>query len=249
MNAPRAALRMTGWLAAALLASASFAAHAQAWQGEELAKALSSADRPQEDRARDADRKPAQVMQLLGVQRGMTALDLIAGGGYLTEVLSIAVGPQGKVFMQNPPGMGSRVGTRLDNNRLANVVPVEGNLPNAGVPAGSVDVAITAMNFHDVYNRGGAQAGEAFLKNVFDALKPGGALVVIDHAGNPGADNATLHRVPKDAVIAAAKAVGFTVDVDSNILANPADDRTKGIREEGLRGKTDQFALRLRKAK
>src|SRR5690606_17893229 len=141
-------------------------------------------------------------------------------GGYLTEVLSVAVGREGKVFMQNPAGMGGRVGDRLANDRLPNVVKVEGNLPNPAVTAGSVDFAITAMNFHDIYNRGGATAGEAFMKNVYDALKPGGVFGVVDHRGNDGAENSKLHRVPKQAAIDTAKAVGFVVEAESDVLAN-----------------------------
>lgn len=223
-------------------------ASANPWTAEQLSKALADSSRAQPDRDRDADRKPAQLMALLGVERGMTALDLIAGGGYLTEVLSVAVGNDGKVYMQNPPGMGARAGDRLANNRLPNVVKVEGNLPNPTVAPGSVDVAITAMNFHDLYNRGGAAAGEAFMKNVYDALKPGGVFAVIDHAGNEGADNARLHRVTKKTAIDTAKAAGFVVEVDSDLLAHPADDRSTPVSDVS-RGKTDQFTLKLRKPK
>ena len=126
-----------------------------------LAAALASADRPAEDKARDADRKPAELMQFFGVKPGMTTVDIIALGGYVTEVLSVAVGPKGKVYAQNPPialqlrdGMYAKAITeRLANNRLPNVVRVDGDLPaSSQIPLGSVDVAITAMNYHDVRN-------------------------------------------------------------------------------------------------
>jgi predicted methyltransferase len=240
-------------VAAALLALGAYlspqAVPANTWSAEQLTKALADSSRPQADRDRDADRKPAQLMTFLGVERGMTALDMIAGGGYLTEVFSVAVGADGKVLMQNPAGMGGRVGDRLANNRLANVVKVEGNLPNPAVPAGSVDVAITSMNFHDIYNRGGAAAGEAFMKSVYDALKPGGVFGVVDHAGNEGAENSKLHRVAKKQAIDTAKAVGFLLEAESDILANPADDRSTPVSDSNVRGKTDKFTLRLRKPK
>jgi predicted methyltransferase len=240
------------WAAAAVLAvlgaCLTTLAAANPWTAEQLSKALAEASRPQADRDRDANRKPAELMAFLGVERGMTALDLIAGGGYLTEVLSVAVGREGKVYMQNPPGLSARVGDRLANDRLPNVVKVEGNLPNPAVAPGSVDFAITAMNFHDIYNRDAA-AGEAFMKNVFEALKPGGVFGVVDHRGNDGADNAKLHRVTKQAAIDTAKAVGFVVEAESDVLANPADDRTLPVSDPSIRGKTDQFTLKLRKPK
>jgi predicted methyltransferase len=226
-----------------------------AWTVAQLKTALSAPTRPQEDRDRDADRKPAELMTFFGVERGMTAVDLMASGGYLTEVLAVTVGPNGKVYAQNPPAFlqfgGGRydklITERLANNRLPNVVRVDEDLPaTAHIPAGSVDFAITAMNLHDIYNRDAA-AGEKFLKDVYSVLKPGGVLAVIDHVGVAGADNAKLHRMQKQDAIAAAKAAGFKIEAESDLLANPSDDHTKGPFDPALRGKTDQFILKLRK--
>ena len=220
-----------------------------------LATGLASDSRPQADRDRDADRKPAELMQFLGVKPGMAVLDVIAGGGYMTEVLSVAVGPNGKVYSQNPPVIYTlmngayvkQVDARHAGARLPNVVRVDADLPaSAAVPPGSVDVAITALNFHDVYNRDPALA-TAFMKGVNMMLKPGGVFGVIDHVGVEGADNVQLHRVPKQKAIDAAKAAGFTVEAESDLLAHPADDHTKGVFDAGVRGKTDQFVLKLRK--
>ena len=225
--------------------------------GGNLAAALASANRPAEDKARDADRKPAELMQFFGVKPGMTTLDIIALGGYVTEVLSVAVGPNGKVYAQNPPvalqlrdGMYAKAITeRLANNRLPNVVRVDGDLPaSSQIPPGSVDVAITAMNYHDVRNMNPAN-GPAFLKGVYSMLKPGGVFGVTDHVGNDGADNAALHRIPKHFLIEDAKAAGFVVEAESDMLAHSADDHTKNVFDPTLRGKTDQFVVRLRKPK
>ena len=70
----------------------------------DLAAQLAAAPgRSDEDKARDAQRKPAQVLAFLGLKPGDTALDVWAAGGWYTEVLSIAVGPTGHVYSQNPP--------------------------------------------------------------------------------------------------------------------------------------------------
>jgi predicted methyltransferase len=138
---------------------------------------------------------------------------------------------------------------RLANNRLKNVVRVDADLPaSAQIPPGSVDVVITAMNYHDVRNMNPAM-GAGFLKAVYTMLKPGGILGVTDHVGNDGADNAALHRIPKHFLLEDAKEAGFIVDGESNILAHPADDHTKVVFDPTLRGKTDQFVVRLRKPK
>src|SRR5690606_38117767 len=64
---------------------------------------LTSESRPLEDRVRDGARRPYQVMQLLGVEEGMTVLDVGAGGGWYTRVLSAAVGPDGRIIAQFGP--------------------------------------------------------------------------------------------------------------------------------------------------
>ena len=218
---------------------------------------LKVADRPAEDKARDADRKPAELMQFFGVKPGMTTVDIIALGGYVTEVLSVAVGPKGKVYAQNPPialqlrdGMyAKQITDRLAGDRLKNVVRVDADLPaSSQIPPGSVDVAITAMNYHDVRNRNPAD-GVGFLKAIYAMLKPGGVLGVTDHAGNDGANNAQLHRIPKHFLLEDAKEAGFVVDGESDILAHAADDHTRMVFDPTLRGKTDQFVVRLRKPK
>jgi len=238
-------------------APAAPAAAAKGGGGGNLTAALASADRPAEDKARDADRKPAELMQFFGVKPGMTTVDVIALGGYVTEVLSVAVGPKGKVYAQNPPialqlrdGMyAKQITERLANDRLPNVVRVDGDLPaSAQIAPGSVDVAITAMNYHDVRNRN-PDDGVAFLKAIYIMLKPGGVLGVTDHVGNDGANNAQLHRIPKHFLLEDAKAAGFVVDGESDVLAHPADDHTKMVFDPTLRGKTDQFVVRLRKPK
>ena len=225
--------------------------------GNALTAALASADRPAEDKARDADRKPAELMEFFGVKPGMTTVDIIALGGYVTEVLSVAVGPNGKVYAQNPPialqlrdGMyAKQITERLADNRLKNVVRVDADLPaSSQIPPGSVDVAITAMNYHDVRNRNPGD-GVKFLQAISTMLKPGGVLGVTDHVGNDGADNAQLHRIPKHFLLEDAKAAGFAVDGESDILAHAADDHSKMVFDPTLRGKTDQFVVRLRKPK
>ena len=109
----------------------------------------------------------------------------------------------------------------------------------------SLDAAITALNFHDIYNDDPAAAA-TFLKAVRRHLKPGGVLGVIDHFGSAGADNAKLHRIDEQLVIDAVEAAGFVVEATSDVLRNPSDDRTAGVFDPSVRGKTDRFVLKLR---
>lgn len=244
-------------LAACASQGAGTTATARQWNIDALNQALASPSRPEADRGQDVNRKPAQLMHFFGVEKGMTAVDVIGESGYLTEVLAITVGSSGKVYLQNPSvvmqlqggAIARAIQVRLADNRLPNVVRVDGDLPNAIVTPDSVDFAITAKNLHDVFIRGGAPAAAGFMKSIFTVLKPGAVLGVIDHVGNEGGDNTKLHRMTRQQAIDVATATGFVVEAQSDLLANAADDHTKPVFDPTLQGRTDQFVLRLRKPK
>jgi len=220
----------------------------------DLEAKLASPGRAEEDRARDAGRKPAAVVAFLGIEPGMTVVDLIAAGGYYTEVLSIAVGPDGKVYAQNTKfvlefrdGANARaIGARLADGRLPNVERLDREIADLGLPPDSIDAAVTALNFHDIYNGAGPEAAAGFLKAVRAILKPGGVLGIVDHSGGVG-DDEKLHRIDEKLAVAAAHQAGFEVEATSDVLRNPDDDRTKNVFEPEVRGHTDRFVLRLRK--
>jgi predicted methyltransferase len=220
--------------------------------GTSSSGALDSDFRSAEDRARDAGRKPAEVLEFLGVTEGSTVLDVMAAGGYYTEVLSLTVGESGRVYAQNPATMlrfrsganDRALNARLFNNRLPNVRRLDRGFEDLGLTESSIDVAITALNFHDIYNNS-PEAADAMLKAIKHVLKPGGVFGIIDHAGKPGADNARIHRIEKAKVVSAAEQAGFEIGGDSDLLANPDDDGTQMVFAPGLRGNTDRLLLKL----
>ncbi len=181
-----------------------------------LVDRLASESRAAADRARDAGRKPADVIAFLGIQPGMKVIDVIAAGGYYTEVLSLAVGADGVIYSQNPEvvlkfrdGANDKALTaRLEGGRLPNVRRIDAGVADVDIAAGSLDAALTALNLHDVYNGSGPEVAGAFLLAVHRLLAPGGVLGVIDHSGSAGANNEELHHIQEsiveDAVIAAA---------------------------------------------
>ncbi len=239
-----------GWWTCALVALAATAnlAHAQGDQEARMRAALASPERSAENKARDAARKPIEVVQFLGLETGMTALDVIAAGGWFTEVLSAAVGPTGKVYAQNPTFFTQREGfierERQLHQRLGNVEPLHGDI--AGID-GQVDVAVTALNVHDLYNNNGEAAALPLLESIHRALKPGGVLGFIDHVGVAGQDNRALHRLEKSVARDLLTKAGFEIEAESDLLANPADDHTKGVNDPSLERRSDQMLIRARK--
>ena len=218
----------------------------------DLASGLAAESRPAEDRARDAGRKPAEVLAWLGIGPGMTVMDLVASGGWYTEVLSIAVGPEGKVYAQNPPMFlqfrdgyyDKAMAERLSGGRLSNVARVDHDVEETGLAAGSLDAALTALNFHDVHNMAGDEAAAGFLAAVKTLLKPGGVLGIIDHYGDADKDNNALHRLDVDRALPIIQAAGFEL-TSSDLLRNAADDRTTMVFDEAIRGKTDRVLYKL----
>jgi predicted methyltransferase len=218
-----------------------------------LAEQLMS--RSEEDRARDEARKPAEVIAFLGIESGMTVLDLLAAGGWYTEVLATAVGPDGKVYAQNTPfllemreGANEKAMTaRLADNRLPNVERLDRELDDLGLEHGRVDAAMFALNLHDVYNRGGAEAALGVLAVIYEALKPGGIVAIIDHDGGADADNANLHRIERAKVIEVVETSDFELEAESGVLHHHEDDLSAMVFAPEIRGKTDRFVLRLKK--
>jgi predicted methyltransferase len=246
--------KRTSWaLALCMLGGAmSSIANAQNEQVARMRAALASPDRPAEDKARDEARKPIETVQFGGIKTGQTVLEVMAAGGWFTEVLSAAVGPSGKVYAQNPGFFTSRPGfaeaEKARDDRLKNVTPIHGDLPDPSI-AGKADAALTAQNLHDIYNGpGGEAAAVALCKGVYDALKPGGVFVVIDHVGIAGQNNAMFHRIQLEQAKDVLTKAGFKIDAESNILRNPKDDHTKVVRDPSVRGHTDQFLIRAKKS-
>ncbi|MFO1087889.1 MAG: methyltransferase [Reyranellaceae bacterium] len=78
-------------------------ASAQTLSAEQVGVIIASPDRTAADRTNDLRRKPEQMLIFIGIRPGITALDLSAGGGYTTELLARAIGPDGAVYGQSRP--------------------------------------------------------------------------------------------------------------------------------------------------
>jgi predicted methyltransferase len=220
--------------------------------------AVDSTERLPKDRARDANRHYAEILEFFGVRPGQTVIELFAAGGNTAEVLARAVGPTGKVYMQNPQfwyerGGGKAVDERLANNRLPNVVRLDKPLNDLGLEPSSLDGAVAFMVLHDFFWLSDNVPG--VLADLHKALRPGGWFGVVDHSAPAGTGNRDAldrdqgpHRIDEAYVKKLFTEAGFVLEESSDVLRNPADDRTKPFYDESFRGKsTDRFVLRFRK--
>ena len=216
------------------------------------AAAVAHPERPDADRARDAARKPAEIVAFAGVKPGDVVAEFLPGGGYYTRVISRTVGPNGHVYALVPTGFAQRPGGLDALNALAaelgNVTVVATDLTSFTLDP-PVDLAWTTENYHDMHN-GPTPSFAGVNSAVFAALKPGGLYFVEDHAAADGAGPAAtqeLHRIDPAQAIAEVTAAGFVLDAQSDLLKNPADAKTVGVRDPSVQGETEKFALRFRK--
>jgi predicted methyltransferase len=217
--------------------------------------AVAQVPAPGADAMTDPSMKRAEVIAFMGVKPGDKVADIVAGR--FVRALSAAVGPSGKLYAVMPAEVVKahpEVVPMLKAGESApgsNIVVSTPPVNTMGLAANSVDAVFIRQNYHDLYDKFMGPADvPGFNKQVYAALKPGGAYVIIDHAAAPGAPlsvTETLHRIDIAQVKKDVLAAGFKLDGESSALAAPADDHTKMVFDPAIRGKTDQFMLRFRK--
>ena len=217
--------------------------------------AVNNPARSLSDRERDKTSKPNAVLNFMGLKPGMKVLDLFAGGGYYTEMLSYAVGPDGQLISHTNAVyegmMGDEAANRFKDNRLPNVRRVITEINNLGLEEASLDVVLMVLVYHDIYFTADywpAVNRDNFFRQIRSSLKPGGVLVVIDHSAiaDTGMSAAqSLHRIDEVFAKQDIESSGFVFDGASDVLRNPDDTRTLSVFDEAIRKKTDRFIYRF----
>ncbi len=236
-------------LAAVALTILSAGAQAQT-PSPAIAQALSDPARA-DQQDEDARRKAAEVLAFSGVKPGDTVIDFIPGAGYWSRIFSAIVGSHGHVYAlwpQSSAQYATQALPALQARHLANLSAEVQADDTPAVPE-PVDLFWTVQNYHDMANQG-PQVLLAYNQAAYAALKPGGIYMVIDHADAAGSGlsgTASKHRIDKAVVIEQVQAAGFTLEAESTVLGNPADDHAAKVFDPAIKGHTDQFVLKFRK--
>ncbi|WP_454883815.1 class I SAM-dependent methyltransferase [Sphingomonas oryzagri] len=221
--------------------------------------AVSAPGRPADAVKLDEGRRPAEVLSFLGLQKGMSAADLVTGSGYWAEIMARSVGPKGKVTAFEPNQFYTSPEEQQTWKALSARRPdirfVRYPFEAFSADPNSFDFAIISLNYHDLYWTSEKYHiprtdPALFLRTLYAAMKPGGIVGVIDHVGPAGDTRAIvdkLHRIAPAIVKADFKAAGFVLEAESPLLANPADDHTKLVFDPSIRGRTDRLLYRFRK--
>ena len=204
----------------------------------------------------DEGRLPAQVLAFVGAKPGQTVLDFMAGSGYYSFLLARAVGPKGMVFAANSPGENDPKAWTAFADKVPQLHVMVSEIAQMQYAPRSLDLIFTNLNYHDLY----WESDKYHFKRVdvprqlsawFTQLKPGGHVVIIDHAANPGGDPREvadkLHRIDPERVKADMAAAGFVFEGESHVLQRSGDNHSKLVFDPAVRGKTDRFMLKFRR--
>ncbi len=221
--------------------------------------AISHPSRPDTDVKRDGNRKPLDVLTFFDVKPGMTVLDVYATAGYYTELLSHVVGDKGKVISHNSHGyrkfVGQSINDRYLNGRLTNVEKYFNHPRDVELTPNSLDMALMIAIYHDLYvtnakNLITADNRKHLINEVYQAIKPGGILGIVDHSAPRGSDNSSAdkwHRIAATTVTKELVALGFELVDESMALRNRTDPHDISIFDNKVRRKTDRYILKFRK--
>ena len=216
-----------------------------------FAEIVAAPDRSEADRTNDKRRNPVELFAFTGARPGMKVLDMGAGGGYSTELLARAVAPGGTVYSQAPadlfPNARKAYEARAKSPAMKNAVRLERPFDDPLPPGvGGLDLITFFFFYHDTVHLNVDRP--RMNRRLYEALKPGGILVVADHSARPGDGlNVTksLHRIEESVVRRELEAAGFQFVAEGTFLRNPADPRDVQVQKNTV--PNDEFVLKFRK--
>ena len=215
-------------------------------RAQDYAAIIALPDRSESDRVNDKRRDPVSLLGFVGPKTGWTVLDMGAGAGYSTELLARSVGPSGKVYGQNPKEsekFQARAATPAMANAVAVVRPTDDPVPDG---VSGLDLITFFFAYHDTTFQDVDRA--KMNKAMFNALKPGGLLVIADHAARPEDGTTvgkTFHRIAENALRAEVEAAGFKLVATGDFLRHPEDQRTAVVFHNPT--PVDEFVLKFQK--
>ncbi len=216
-----------------------------------IKKAVENQSRPEKDRQRDIDRKPFEVMLFSGIKSGDIVADIGSAGGYYTRILSDIVGPNGHVYGFNGKEFARIFKDGNPTDPIAeerdNVTSVMGTF-NSPVFSEPLDAAIIILIYHDTHLSQLNINSEAMNNALFDALKPGGILIIVDHKAEAGSglrDVDKFHRIDQLLVKQEVESAGFLFIAESDVLNHPNDMHNTMVMMPTIRGKSDRFIFKF----
>ena len=225
--------------------------------GEKIEAAVKGSIRPPEDVARDAERKPRQTLEFMGLKDDQRVIELIPAGGYFTKILGPVLKDKGELWvaigtsrlepvLKTTPGL-EKVKVAPANAKMSPAAGKMGlfDISEFSLGVQAVDLVVTFRNYHNLTASGRANLDKA----VFAALKSGGHYAILDHTRrhNEPDNTENWRRVDPVLAIKEVQAAGFVFEGFSNLHYTPDDEMLYEVGRKSVTGNTDRFILRFRK--
>lgn len=217
--------------------------------------AMAAADRPEGDKARDANRKPLETLEFFGLKDDMTIVELIPGGGWYTRILAPAVAEKGKYYAAYGTGRVEDL-MKQDGFKHVKILAADSKvyrpegerfyvLENPELDVKNVDMVLTFRNYHNFGEAGRRAMNDA----VYKALKKGGIYAVVDHTRRHMEPHTDENRRRFDPVLAIKEIqdAGFELVDFSTLHYRPVDELNLEVGHESVTGRTDRWTLKFRK--
>lgn len=191
---------------------------------------------------RNESRHPVETLEFFGLTSDMTAIEILPGGGWYTEILAPFLKDSGTYYgahfspnapLSYQPPMLAQFNAKLSQNpeMYGKAIVTHLNPPTETdiAPEASADIAMTFRNVHNWIMAGNE---EEYFAAFYKSLKPGGILGVVEHRAPAGSSMQIMENtgyVTQDYVIELATQAGFEFVASSEINANPLD--TKDYRQ------------------
>lgn len=157
--------------------------------------------------------KPDEVVALMKIGGGMTVADLGAGTGYFEGRLSAAVGESGKVLaLDVEPNLIDFITERAQREGWANVEPRRVPYDDPELGEASVDRILIVDTWHHIAER------PAYAAKLWKALKPGGAVYVVDLTRESPHGPPVEERLSPEQISQELSEGGFQVEVAEETL-------------------------------
>jgi predicted methyltransferase len=212
--------------------------------------------RTPEERARDVNRMPAEILEFFRMRENMRVIEILPAGGWFTKILAPVLKDRGKLYVAHPEGFYADTYRQIAN--LPGLEEVD-EIPWGAAAAGSdgpfgpsgrwdvepVDIAVTFRNYHNFSPADRTTVN----RSVFDALKPGGYYGIVDHTRrhNEPEKRDNRRRVDPVLVIKEVQDAGFELVDFSNLYYRPNDALTLEVANPEVTDRTDRIALLFRK--
>ncbi len=226
---------------------------------QRIQTALASDIRDAEEKARDGERRPLEVLSFFRLEHDMRVIEIMPFAGWYTKILGPVLRDSGKLYtVQGDLGAYSdALDPTLALPGMDQVTKLDWNGPapegrNIWVGSGRwdvepVDMVLTFRNYHNF----GYDDRMAINKSAFDALKSGGYYGIVDHTRRhmepDSRERQNGRRVDPVLVIKEVQDSGFVLVDYSDLLRSEVDALNLEVGNPEVSGQTDRFTLLFRK--